>query len=214
MKTLAATLIALSMLAVPAIVRAQSADIYDAKWYRAEFWSGEYPDGFTVVTDTHLKLRPTLDPKAEKSIDCEVAAKATYHQWNNVRVQSDGLAFVGFTRIDERKVTKDIDVTLYAEADSTEVPTHFKAGDTFRYLTYYGEGAFLMEKDGVKYQGDQDLAEASTSSFGDTTPASDEWLRLNCRNNVWGWLFMGDTANDPALTGANIVGYGESADAE
>ena len=86
-----------------------------------------------------------------------------------------------------------------------------KPGETWRYLVYFGEGAFLMEYDGVEYDGDQDLFEHAEQE-GDSN-GYEEWLRINCSNNQWGWLFMGDiTLDDGTFISPNITGYGVSED--
>lgn len=191
---------------------AQSVTQYGDGWYRGDFWSGEYPDGFTVLKDTTMLLRPRLDPAAEPSIDCPLAAKATYQQWNTDRVAAEGLDFVSLTEIEDMVVKEPYEATLYAEIDSTETTIAFKAGDTWRYLAYYGEGAFLMQYKGVNYSGDQDLADVSKSTR-EGARGYDEWLRINCANNKWGWLFMGDVAiDDVTFAGPNITGYGVATD--
>ena len=50
----------------------QSVESYDDSWYRASYWSGEYPNGFSVAKTTTIQLRPSLDPKAAKTIACEL----------------------------------------------------------------------------------------------------------------------------------------------
>lgn len=207
---LLATLTALA--ASPAL--AQSVEAYGEGWYKAEFWSGEYPNGFTALKDNVLKLRPALDPKAEKTIDCAVPAKATYQQWNGPRVLDQGLTFVSFTEIDEMKISKPYTTTLMRNDGSDSVEIAFKPGDQWTYLAYFAEGAFLMKYDGVEYDGDQDLFDYSERA-GTGERGYDEWLRINCPNNQWGWLFMGDIVQDEVIfTGPNIIGYGEAADAE
>jgi hypothetical protein len=167
-----------------------------------------------VLKDVTVKLRATLDPKVEATIDCALPAKATYQPWNNARVIADGLQFVSFSEIDEMELTKDYETTLYQNMDATAVPIKFKAGDKWRYLAYFGEGAFLMEYEGVEYDGDQDLIEAS-KSIREGDKGYDEWLRINCSNQMWGWLFMADIVKDDVtFTGPNISGYGTSADLE
>lgn len=198
--------------AAPAL--AQSVETYGEDWYKAEFWSGEYPNGFTVLKDTVLKLRPALDATAEKTIDCPVSAKATYQQWNMQRVLDEGLTFISFTEKDVMKVGKPYDAKLLRYDGSDTLEVSFKPGDEWTYLAYFGEGAFLMEYDGAEYEGDQDLLDVSEPAKpGDR--GYDEWLRINCQNNQWGWLFMGDLVKDEVtFTGPNILGYGEAADAE
>jgi hypothetical protein len=196
--------------AAPAL--AQSVDAYDDSWYRAPFWSGEYPGGFSVLKDTIVKLRLALSPPAEKTIDCPLPAKATYQQWNMERVEAEGLTFISFTEIDEMEITKAYDTTLYRNDDATAVEVSFKPGDTWRYLAYFAEGAFLMEYDGVKYDGDQDLFDVS-KQIAPGPRGYDQWLRINCSNNQWGWLFLNDIVQDDVtFTGPNIVEYGRAAD--
>jgi hypothetical protein len=187
---------------------------YGPDFYRAESWSGEYPAGFTVLEDTTLMLRPQLDPAAEASIDCPVTKGATFHTWNIPRSISDGLAFVSFTRIEEMEVKDPIDIVVYGEIDPTDVTLSLKPGDTWRYLVYYGEGAFLMERDGVRYVADQSLVDASTSALTEDQREYHEWLRINCSNNLWGWFSMDELAEHAELGSPNITTYGMAADAE
>jgi hypothetical protein len=201
--------LALAFAAEPAL--AQST--YDESWYRAPFWSGEYPNGFSVLKDVTVELRPALDPKADKTIACDLPAKATYQMWNNARVEDQGLHFVSFTKIEEYRITKDYTASLYDPSQGMNVDIALKPGDIWRDLAYYGEGAFLMEFDGVRYDGDQSLYDVSEAVKDED--GYEEWLRINCSNNQWGWLFMGDVAvDDVTFAGPNITGYGSAADLE
>jgi hypothetical protein len=206
---LAALSATLALAAIPAL--AQST--YDEGWYRAPFWSGEYPGGFSVVKTTTVQLRPVLDPAAEKSIACELPLGATYQSWNLGRVEEQGLAFASFTRIADYKMTESFEATVYRRDDASEVKLALMEGDSWRYLVYLAEGTFLMEHGGVVYDGTQDLFEHA-EQIGDTN-GYEEWLRINCPNNQWGWLFMGDIAIDQGqFITPNITGYGESKDLE
>lgn len=199
--------VALGLAAAPAL--AQST--YDEGWHRATFWSGEYPNGFTVLKDTTVELRPTLDPAAEKTIACDLRARATYQVWNAARVEAQGLSFVSYTRIADYKIKSAHEATLYRTDDASEVTVSFKPGDVWRYLVYYAEGNFGLEYDGVRYDGDQSLFDVS-EQIGDTN-GYEEWLRINCPNNQWGWLYMGDIQlDDAAFTGANVPEYGTAKD--
>lgn len=199
----------LSLAAAPAL--AQST--YDDTWYRAPFWSGEYPGGFSVARTTTVQLRPTTEASAERSIACELPLGATYQAWNRDRVEEQGLSFTSYTRIAEYEMTEDYEATIYRRDDASEAVIPFKDGDTWRYLVYLAEGSFLMELDGVVYDGTQDLFEHA-EQIGDTN-GYEEWLRINCPNNQWGWLFMGDiTLDDGTFLAPNITGYGEAKDLE
>jgi hypothetical protein len=203
--SLAALAASLVLLAAPAFAQSN----YDTSWHRAPFWSGEYPGGFSVVKTTTVQLRPTLDPKAEKTIACELPQGATYQLWNQPRVEEQGLFFTSFSKIAEYKMTEAYDTSLYKHLDGTEVKVSLKEGETWRYLVYFGEGAFLMEYDGVEYDGDQDLFEHA-EQVGDSN-GYEEWLRINCPNNQWGWLFMGDiTLDDGTFVSPNIISHGMS----
>ena len=205
--SLAALATLLALMAAPALAQSQ----YDDTWHRAPFWSGEYPGGFSVVKTTTVQLRATLDAKAEKTIACELPQGATYQTWNQSRVEEQGLFFTSFSKIAEYKMTEAYDTSLYRHDDASEVKVSLKPGETWRYLVYFGEGAFLMEYDGVEYDGDQDLFEHAEQE-GDSN-GYEEWLRINCSNNQWGWLFMGDiTLDDGTFISPNITGYGMSED--
>ena len=200
----------LLLLATPA--SAQSVSAYDDAWYRGDFWAGEYPNGFTVLKDTTLKLRPALSATG-KTIDCPLPAKATIHPWNISRVKDMGLTFVTFSEIQEWELTEAYEAPFYSELDATETTLSFKPGDRIRYLIYYAEGTFLMEYEGVQYTGDQGLLEKAKQV--NTATRDDEWLRINCPNNMWGWLYFPDLViDDKTIGGPNIVEYGQSADLE
>jgi hypothetical protein len=200
----------LLLAAAPAFAQSEA---YDESWHRAPFWSGEYPDGFSVAKTTTVQLRATLDPKADKTIACELPQGATYQPWNQERVEEQGLSFTSFTKIADYKMTKPFEATLYRHDDATEATVSLNKGDTWRYLVYLAEGTFLMEYDGVEYDGNQDLFEVS-EQMGDTN-GYEEWLRINCPNNQWGWLFMGDISLDEGnFVSPNITEFGTSKDLE
>ncbi len=204
----AAAIVALGVIGPAA---AKDGVAYDDSWFRAPFWGGEYPDGFTVLKDVTVQLRPVLDPMAEKTIACDLPGGATYQPWNASRVEEQGLTFVSFTKIGDYKLKGDFEATLYRSDDGTQTPISFKQGDTWRYLAYYGEGAFTLEYEGVRYDADNELFEMSMQ-MGDAG-GYEEWLRINCSNNRWGWLFMGDIEiGNGTFDAPNITDYGRSED--
>jgi hypothetical protein len=74
---------------LPAVGAAGPAFSYDASWYKAKSWSGEYPNGFTMTADVTISIRGSLDLDAPKSISCALKKGSTYHVWNKKRVVSD-----------------------------------------------------------------------------------------------------------------------------
>lgn len=206
---LAAATATLALAAAPAL--AQSA--YDDTWYRAPYWSGEYPGGFSVVRTTTVQLRPVIDAAAERTVACELPQGATYQAWNISRAEEQALAFTSFTKIADYMMKESFEATVYRHDDGAETQLALMEGDTWRYLVYFAEGTFLMEYGGVQYDGNQDLFEHA-EQIGDTN-GYEEWLRINCTNNQWGWLFMGDiTLDDGTFISPNITGYGEAKDLE
>ena len=186
---------------------------YDDTWYRLPAWPGEYPHGFTMSADTSVGIRPVPEPGAERNVPCQLRKDATYHPWNAARVRSDGLEFVSFTRIEEYRLNEDHE-TYAQTADEATIDMVFdlKKGDRWSYLTYLGEGAFLMRLRGVIYVAGQDLIEVSSPVSGAADAATDEWVKLTCADGATGWLLLGEVVETPGFGPPNILGYGEAAD--
>jgi hypothetical protein len=200
---------AVALAAVAAFVPSLAA-AYDDTWHAASFWGGEYPNGFGVISDTVVTLRAEPDPDAAPAGDCTLPANAVYHPWNHARVEADDLAFRSYTLKQPYTVDRAANVTVYTEPDWGEVPLSFSAGDTWTFLAYFGEGAFLMEVDGNQYIGDQSLFEFSTS---DAPQAYAEWMRLTCPGGgISGWLLLDEVTTLPTIREPNIIGYPEAED--
>ena len=181
---------------------------YDDSWYQASFWGGEYPSGFSVTGPTIVATRFEPDPETPASIECLLPEGATYHPWNHDRVEADLLTFVSFTRKQPYTLESDLNISVYTE-EGDDVALDLAAGDTWTYLTYLGEGAFLMEYGGATYIADQSLFEVSSA---DGNAETHEWLRLICGNGESGWLLLDEIRTLPTIGEPNIVGYGEAED--
>ena len=184
---------------------------YDDTWYAADFWSGEYPDGFAVTEDTTVAVRATLDRAAPRDVACALPKGAVYHPWNAARVETDGLAFKSFTRKSPYRVTKALSAYLTPDGGADDLTVDFAPGDEWTFLTYLGEGAFLLEYQGAVYVGQQELVENS-EALGPDRPRYEEWMHLTCANGTAGWIFLPDVLGQPGITEPNILGYGEAAD--
>src|ERR1700730_8502363 len=123
--------------AVPAIA-------YDASWYKANGWSGEYPYGFTMAKDVTVTIRESLDPNAPKTISCQLKKGANYHQWNRKRVESDQLEFISFTKIQTYEIKLSFKADVTRGSDGGKATINFKKGDRWFFLVYFGEGSFLF----------------------------------------------------------------------
>ncbi len=193
---------------------AQPALAYDSSWFRSDTWSGEYPNGFTMLADKSIAIRAEPDPAAPSNVTCDLKKNATYHPWNESRSRSDELKFVSFSKIAPYEMTKAYTAAVTRESDQAEVRLKLKKGARWNYLVYGAEGSFLMEYGGVRYFADQDLAEKARSldpSADEVKP--DEWLGLVCANGSKGWLLMREIPEGSGFGSPNIKEYGAAEDA-
>src|SRR6266436_7022424 len=171
---------------------------YDASWYRANGWSGEYTDGFTMASNVTTKIRGSLNLDAPKSISCVLRKGATYHKWNKKRVTSDRLEFISFTKIAIYELEASRTVEVSRNSDGRETTIEFKKGDRWSYLVYLAEGNFLIKFGDTVYVAGQDLFEKSTeveAPVKSDQSTYDEWLKLKCANGTVGWLFFNEIKN-------------------
>lgn len=188
---------------------------YEDGWYKAPFWSGEYPRGFTVETDLTLAIRAVPDPDAAATIECTLPQGATYHPWNWERVESDELEFVTFSPTIEHVVVANGAALAFPPESMEPVELTFEPGDRWEFLAYLGEGFFFIRFEGAVYEVAQELydfSEASGAAADDRQP--DEWLRLTCANGARGWILLPEALAQPGLTDASITSYGEASDVE
>lgn len=183
---------------------------YDDTWYRGEFWGGEYPDGLSVTQDTEIAIRADTDLTLARDIACTLPKNATYHLWNSDRVESDKLVFVAFSKITPATITKDFNTVLDDEQGENSFDVNFRKGETYRYLTYFSEGAFLIEYKGVHYIAYDNLWEVT--DFGAEEALVHEWLGLTCANGNSGWLFMDEARDLPGIEPARVWQWGWALD--
>jgi hypothetical protein len=188
---------------------------YDASWYRANSWSGEHPDGFTMASNVTTKIRASLNLDAPKSISCVLRKGATYHQWNKKRVISDWLEFISFTKIETYELDASFTVELRRQSDGDDTTIQFKKGDQWLYLAGLAEVTFLIKFNDIIYIADQDLYEKSTKVEAPINGAEstyDEWLKLRCANGAVGWILFNEIQDGPDFAAPNITGYGYASD--
>ncbi len=188
---------------------------YDESWFKTDYWSGEYPQGFTLTDNVTTLIRVIPDPNAVQNIECSMEKGATYHPWNHDRVISSNLEFLSYVPKEIFVVTKSETLTLQIDQTDAEQAIRFNKGDEWTFLTYYAEGLFKMSFRGVEYTGHQDLVEISQEK--NTGPASqnritDEWMKMICANGVSGWLLLRDVIDQPSFDSANIIEYGNAKD--
>lgn len=192
-----------------------SAFAYDETWYKADFWAGEYPHGFTLEQNVTTLIRAEPDPQASRTITCSMKKGATYHPWNRERVASSKLEFISYVPKEFFIIKKPGTFTLRNEKTDTDEKIRFSIGDEWEYLTYYAEGLFKIAYKGTAYTADQDLIEASQEK--DTKVSTkvrlvDEWMKLTCANGTSGWLLLGDVLGKPPYGSPNFINFGVTKD--
>ena len=191
---------------------------YDNSWYQTDYWSGEYPNGFSVVKkNTVVKGRAGMDKDLAANIDCKLPYKAVFQHWNEARNKKSQVSYFTASKIVNLVAAKDFDFPVY-EGDALKI----KKGDLIEYLIYGSEGMFLVRIKGSVYEADQELFE-NVEAFSEDALVQDEWLQVKCENGSRAWLFMNDLVvfgSDgelkylPGLAqmGPGLMGYGEARD--
>lgn len=157
---------------------------YDNTWYQTEFWSGEYPNGISVIEEgVTLPARATKDTDLPVTIQCAVPFRANYHPWNSARKAKF------FTAAKIIPMTANVEVKLGSEGEeqATVAP-----GELVEYLIYGAEGTFLVRYKGKEYWSDQDLLEKMTYDVQKMEVPQDEWLNITCTGGENAWIFMRD----------------------
>ena len=73
---------------------------YDKSWFISEFWSGEYPAGFSVTRkSTILMARSAMDKNLPRSVACAMPYLAVIHPWNTRRNQKSKVTYWSASRI-------------------------------------------------------------------------------------------------------------------
>lgn len=196
-------------------VQISPARAFDETWYKADFWGGEYPEGFTLKEDFETKIRATPDLKAERSINCALKKGETYHPWNEARVEASNLEFVTFVRKVIYVINKPVTLVLHNEILAEKEKVVFDADDEWIYLTYYAEGSFRMQFNGGVYTAEQSLFDASTEKGvigANSAHEIFEWMKLTCANGATGWLLYDDVFELPQFEKPQFPEYGKAVD--
>ncbi|MGZ3693971.1 MAG: hypothetical protein ACXWQO_07200 [Bdellovibrionota bacterium] len=166
-----------------AAISAPAFAAYDSSWYQDNFWSGEYPTGFSVVKKgTSVPARATMDLDAAKTISCALPYHAVFHPWNSAR------------KATYRSASKIVVLTAKEDLKLGDVESgqaEVKKGETIEYLMNAAEGSFIVRFKGKKYTGDQDLF-THVEAIDDNQFIEHDWLGVKCENGKKAWIFMGD----------------------
>lgn len=192
---------------------------YDNTWYQTDFWSGEYPNGFSVTNPKGAVLsgRTGMDTTLPRNIKCKLPSKATFHPWNESRNKKNKVSYYQASQIVPMVAAKNFDYKFaipLAPGIDEVVVLNIKKGEIVNFLVYYAEGAFRMSYQGKEYEVNQDLLEEENfvaSSVFDQK--NDEWLSLTCNNGKKAWLLLSEVMENTKLVApANIIEYGKAED--
>jgi hypothetical protein len=171
-----------ALLLALALLPAAASAAYDSTWYKASGWSGEYPNGFSVVAKkTSVPARGVMDLDAAADIKCELPYLAVFHPWNAKRKAS----YVTMSKIVILTVKNDF--TFQDEDTKIDL----KKGDTIEYLVYGAEGWFTVRINGKEYGADQSLFD-QVEPVDEGAYRQDEWLNITCKNGKKAWILLDD----------------------
>jgi hypothetical protein len=182
---------------------------YDSSWYVSAFWSGEYPNGFSVTRpDTAVQARRSMDKAAPRDVACRLPYLAVVHPWNQRRAAASKITFLSATKI-VRLIAKAPFVFEDLGADArAKVP--LKKGDLIEYLRNDAEGSFEVRIAGKQYTAGQDLFD-HVESVPDDQFVEDDWAALTCVAGSRAYIFLDELglgSDDPKTQVAGISGVG------
>ena len=183
---------------------------YDSSWYRAPFWSGEYPAGFSVLKrGLVVQGRTAADTQLNRSVECPLPFAAVIQPWNEQRNQKNQISYVTFSKI--TPFTAKADFNMAVDMGS---PIAVKKGEKIDYLVYLSEGYFRVRFKGVEYDQGQDLFDHLAEDVSKVEFQQDEWLKLKCENGKSAWLLLNEltTVDGIGEMGPGFQGYGDVRD--
>jgi hypothetical protein len=193
---------------------------YDSSWYVSDFWSGEYPHGFSVTrADTTVQARRSMDKAAPRDVACKLPYLAVIHPWNQRRTATSHVKFLSATKI-VRLIAKEAFVFEDVGGDAKR-KVAIKKGDVIEYIRNDAEGSFEVRIAGKQYTAGQDLFDHVQDVPNDQF-VEDDWVSLACTGGGRAWIFfaeLGLGSDDPKAqtpgisdVGPGQTGYGRARD--
>ena len=184
---------------------------YPDGWEMQLYWSGEYPNAFSVTQEGVTVLgHETITYGADASIACGLPHKATYSPWNRDRNESDRIEYVSM--VFPTTFTLKEDVTLEVLVGDGEETLSLTADDQMVYKSYLAEGWFIAEKDGVQYEMNE--ADLPQSTIFEQGPEDQEWVRITCDNadKTRAWVLYEDAIGTLGVEPYEYTGFAEAGD--
>ena len=184
---------------------------YPDGWELQLFWSGEYPNAFSVTEEGVTVMgHEAITFEEYPPIYCGLPHKATYSPWNGTRRESDKLEFVAMTYPTTFTIMEDTSVEAFVGDGAEQLA--LSAGDELIYKSYLAEGFFIAEKDGVQYElNESDLPASTEFQQG---PEDQEWVLVTCDDaeGTRAWVLYDDALKAPGVEPYQYTGFGEAAD--
>lgn len=184
---------------------------YPEGWELQLFWSGEYPNAFSVTQEGVTVMgHESITFEEYPPIYCGLPHKATYSPWNGARRESDRLEFVAMTYPTTFTIMEDTSVEAFVGDGAEQLA--LSAGDELIYKSYLAEGFFIAEKDGVQYElNESDLPASTEFQQG---PEDQEWVLVTCddADGTRAWVLYDDALKAPGVEPYQYTGFGEAAD--
>ncbi|MEM7330211.1 MAG: hypothetical protein AAF437_15820 [Pseudomonadota bacterium] len=184
---------------------------YPDGWELQPFWSGEYPNAFTVTQEGVTVMgHETITYGVYPPIYCGLPQKATYSPWNGARRETDNLEFVAMVYPTTFTIMEDTSVEVFV-GDGVE-QLALSTGDQLIYKSYLAEGFFIAEKDGVQYELNE--GELPPSTEFQQGPDDQEWVQVTCADaeGTRAWIQYQDAIGAPGVEPYEYTGFGEAAD--
>jgi hypothetical protein len=186
---------------------------YDNTWYISEFWSGEYPPGFSVTRQgTSVLARARMDKAAPRDVTCKLPYLAVVHPWNKRRIARSKIKFMSATRI-VRLVAKEPFV-FDGPGGERRSKLQIKKGDAIDYIRNDAEGAFEVRIFGKQYTAGQNLFDHVQDVAQDQF-VEEDWVLLTCEDGNRATIFLADLTRDSGdakdrIAGISGVGPGQT----
>lgn len=184
---------------------------YPEGWEMQLYWSGEYPNAFSVTQEGVTVMgHETITYGEYPPIYCGLPHKATYSPWNRVRNESDRIEYVSM--VFPTTFTLKEDITIQVLVGDGEEDLSLSAEDQLVYKSYLAEGWFIAEKDGVQYEmNESNLPQSTVYEQG---PDDQEWVRITCADaeKTRAWVLYEDAIGAPGVEPYEYTGFAEAAD--
>lgn len=184
---------------------------YPEGWEMQLYWSGEYPNSFSVTQEGVTVMgHETITFGEYPPIYCGLPHKATYSPWNRERNERDRIEYVAMVYPTTFTIKEDVTISVLVGDGEEELS--LSAEDQMIYKSYLAEGFFIAEKDGVQYEmNEADLPQSTVFEQG---PEDQEWVRVTCTDadQTRAWVLYEDAIGTPGVEPYEYTGFAEASD--